>query len=104
MTDTLDRIVIGNIITLSDETPVIEAVGLKDGVIVALGAAENVKKRREHTKKLAKQGLLFDVHRAFMPKLKPQERKRLEENGEWRYKYFLENLKRSKALLKKGPE
>jgi predicted transcriptional regulator len=77
---------------------------LYDVLEIAVEAAENVKKRREHTKKLAKQGLLFDVHRAFMPKLKPQERKRLEENGEWRYKYFLDNLKRSKALLKKGPE
>lgn len=43
MTDTLDRIVIGNIITLSDETPVIEAVGIKEGEIVAIGTAENVK-------------------------------------------------------------
>jgi len=72
---------------------------------IAVKAAENVKKRREHTMKLAKQGLLFDVHGAFkLPRLKPDERKRLEENGEWRYKYFLDNLKRAKALLIKGPE
>jgi len=71
----------------------------------AVKAAENVKKRRSHTIKLAKKGLLFDVHGAFnFPKLKPEERKRLEENAEWRYKYFLDNLKRAKALLKKGPE
>jgi predicted transcriptional regulator len=72
---------------------------------IAVKAAENVKKRREHTKKLAKQDLLFDAHSAFnLPKLKTEERKRLQENGEWRYKYFLDNLKRAKALLKKGPE
>ena len=71
----------------------------------AVKAAENVRRRRENTKKLAKQGRIFDVHSTFnLPKLKPEERKRLEENGEWRYKYFLDNLKRAKALLKKRPE
>ena len=69
---------------------------------VAVKAAENVKKRREHTMKLAKQGLLFDIRTTFnLPNLRQEERKRLEENSEWRYKYFLDNLKRAKELLGK---
>jgi predicted amidohydrolase YtcJ len=44
MRNQLDRIITGNIITLSDETPVVEAVGIKNDLIVALGAKENVKK------------------------------------------------------------
>ena len=43
MTNHLDRVVTGNIITLSDESPVVEAVGIKDGIIVALGTAEDIK-------------------------------------------------------------
>ena len=43
MSDVFDRIVTGNIITLSDESPVVEAVGIKDGIIVAFGAAEDIK-------------------------------------------------------------
>ena len=39
-----DRIIEGTIITLSNQTPVVEAVGIKDGIIVALGAAGELKK------------------------------------------------------------
>ena len=44
MSKILERILIGNILTLSNATPVVEAVGIKDGVIVALGASEDIKK------------------------------------------------------------
>ncbi len=44
MSDQLDRIIAGNILTLSDETPIVEAVGIKNGLIVALGAKANIAK------------------------------------------------------------
>ena len=44
MSDVYDRVITGNIITLSDELPVVEAVGIKDGIIVALGTAEDIKR------------------------------------------------------------
>ena len=44
MSKVLDRILIGNILTFSNATPVVEAVGIKDGVIVALGSADEIKK------------------------------------------------------------
>jgi predicted amidohydrolase YtcJ len=44
MSEKLDRIITGNIITLSDATPIVEAVGIKNGMIVALGATEDIKK------------------------------------------------------------
>jgi predicted amidohydrolase YtcJ len=43
MSDVLDRVVTGNIITLADESPVVEAIGIKDGKIVALGTVEDIK-------------------------------------------------------------
>ena len=43
MSDVFDRMITGNIITLSDASPVVEAVGIKDGIIVALGKAEDIK-------------------------------------------------------------
>ena len=46
MSDVFDRMITGNIITLSDASPVVEAVGIKDGIIVALGKAEDIKSMR----------------------------------------------------------
>ena len=43
MSADLDRIVTGNILTMADESPVVEAVGINDGIIVALGTAEEIK-------------------------------------------------------------
>ena len=44
MTHNLDRILTGNIITLADESPVAAAMGIKDGSIVALGAADDIQR------------------------------------------------------------
>jgi len=42
MSEKLDRIITGNIITLSDAIPIVEAVGIKNGVIVAPGALHHI--------------------------------------------------------------
>ena len=42
MTTDMDRIITGNILTLDDQTPRVEALGLKKGRIVAMGTRQAV--------------------------------------------------------------